>query len=100
MDTTHRKLLTIITEAVLEPRLIDLVRKMGASGYTVTEARGSGSRGVRSAGWTHNGNIRLELICSDAVAVKISEHLKAHFYADYAMVSFVMDVSVLRADKF
>lgn len=100
MDTTHRKLLTIITEAVLEPRLIELVRKMGASGYTVTEARGSGSRGVRSAGWMHNGNIRLELICSDEVAVKISEYLKANFYADYAMVTFAVDVSVLRADKF
>ena len=100
MDTTHRKLLTIITEAVLEPRLIELVREMGATGYTATEARGSGSRGVRSAGWMHNGNVRLEVICTDDVAVKISEYLRAHFYADYAMVSFVIDVGVLRADKF
>ena len=52
MLNADRKLVTIITEAVLEGELCDFLADLGASGYTVTNAWGSGSRGVRSAGWS------------------------------------------------
>ena len=51
MPDIDRKLLTIITEALLESELCETIDKMGATGYTVTNARGAGSRGIRDAGW-------------------------------------------------
>ena len=64
MPTIRCKLVTIITEAVLESELPEVLDTLGASGYTVTNARGKGSRGIRDAGWTSSSNIRVEVICS------------------------------------
>ena len=40
-------LVTIIGEAVLQDRLIQLLVKLGVSGYTIVPARGAGSHGRR-----------------------------------------------------
>jgi lysyl-tRNA synthetase class I len=96
----QRKLLTVITEAALERSLITDVKRLGAHGYTITEARGEGHRGVREAGFEKSGNIRLEVVCESAVADKIARHLRDRYYNDYAMILFLQDVTVLRPDKF
>lgn len=100
MPDDTRKLLTIVTEAVLEPDICEALQDLGAAGYTVTNARGSGSRGVRDAGWSSSGNIRVEVICSDDVAQRIAEHMRHNYYDDYAMIIFESDVRVFRPDKF
>ena len=41
----RRRLLTIITEAAIEKRLLQDLEQLGARGYTISEARGKGSRG-------------------------------------------------------
>ena len=66
MHTEHRKLVTIVVEAALEQRLIKDLERLGANGYTITDARGKGSRGVRNAGWDRSGNIRVEVLCDEA----------------------------------
>jgi len=45
-----RTLLTVICEAALEHKLVADLQALGAPGWTLSDARGSGSRGVRSAG--------------------------------------------------
>lgn len=100
MSMTTRKLLTVICEAALESRLAEAVMRLGAHGYTVTEARGRGSRGVRNAAWDEAANIRLEVVCEEPVAERIAEHLRQHFYDNYAMILFSADVEVLRPGKF
>ena len=94
------KLVTIITEAVLEPDLLEELEELGASGYTITEARGSGSRGVRDAGWSSSSNIRVEVVCSTDLADKIEDRLRSKYYDHYAMILFESDVRVLRMGKF
>lgn len=94
------KLLTIITESALENELTDVFERLGASGYTITNARGKGSRGIRDAGWSTSSNIRLEVICGAALAETIADHMREHYYRDYAMVLFVTDVGVMRPEKF
>jgi len=96
----QRKLVTIVTESVIEIDLCEALTDLGASGYTVTNARGSGSRGIRNAGWSSNSNIRIEVVCDEPVATRIAEHLREHYYADFAMILFESDVRVLRPDKF
>ncbi|MCG8368905.1 MAG: transcriptional regulator [Proteobacteria bacterium] len=100
MPTIRRKLVTIITEAVLESELLDVLDALGASGYTVTNARGKGSRGIRDAGWTSSGNVRIEVICTGELAATIAGHLHENYYNNYAMVVYQSDVSVLREGKF
>ena len=100
MAFTKRKLLTIICEAQLEASLVDDIHAMKIRGYTIYEARGEGSRGLRAADWEANRNIRIEIVCSESDAVKLMEHLKAEYYENYAMISYIADVEVLRGDKF
>ena len=100
MPTIHRKLVTIVTETALESEILKAVEKLGASGYTITDARGKGSRGIRDAGWAISSNIRIEIICSEELAEKICSFLNEHYYNNYAMVVFESEVSVLREDKF
>ncbi len=100
MQSHTRKLLTVVTEAVLEGTLIRVLDRLNAHGYTITDARGKGSRGTRSAGWEANSNIRIEVVCDADTAGTIASHLQEHYYADYAMILFVSDIVVLRPEKF
>ena len=100
MTTATRTLLTVICEAALEKKLVADLDHLGAPGWTLSEARGRGSRGVRSAEWDTDGNIRLEVICSREIAERIAEHLQARYYEHFAMVCYLAEVQVLRPEKF
>ncbi len=100
MPDDMRKLVTIVTESVLEQEVCESLEDLGAVGYTVTNARGKGSRGVRDAGWSTSSNVRVEVVCSDDVAQRIAGHLQQKYYDNYAMIIFESDVRVLRPDKF
>jgi hypothetical protein len=94
------KLVTLVTEAILEIEICEALDTLGATGYTVVDARGSGSRGIRNAGWQSSSNIRIEVLCSAELAKRIEEYMQKFYYENYAMVLFEADVSVLRPDKF
>ena len=98
--STSPKLLTIICETDLERKLSDDVMTLGAHGYTVTDARGRGAHGERDAAWAPSGNIRLEVICEEAVARAIAAHVKTTYFANFGVVLYMVDVEVLRDDKF
>jgi hypothetical protein len=95
-----RTLVTIIAESILESMLVDDLTKIGARGYTLIEARGSGSRGVRNADWDQNQNIQIEIICDENVASAIVDHCQKKYYDDYAMVIYLSEVRVSRPEKF
>jgi len=100
MQSYGRKLVTIVTEAMIEKDVIALLEELQVSGYTVTDARGKGHRGVRNAGWEHGANIRVEVVCEDTLADAIVDHMRQHFYDNYAMILYVSEVNVLRPEKF
>ena len=100
MQTERRKLLTIVAEAALESRLVKDLERLGAHGHTITDARGRGSRGVRTAAWDSSGNIRVEVVCESGTADAIATELRKLYYDNYAMVLFMSDVDVLRGGKF
>lgn len=100
MNEHLRTLLTIFTEASVEMMLIRDIERLGAHGYTITEARGKGSHGVRDAEWDMDSNIRIEVICTKETAAAIAEHLRETYYKNYAMVIYSHEVAVLRPEKF
>lgn len=100
MHMHTRRLVTVVTEANLERQLVADMERLGARGWTLTDARGRGHRGRRTSGWEQDGNIRLEVVCDPDVATAIAMHLQATYYEHYAMIVFMHDVAVLRPDKF
>ena len=100
MPNDYRKLLTVITESAIERKLLADIERLGAHGYTVTDARGKGHRGIRNADWDEAGNIRVEVICDNATAQAIALYLRTHYYDNYAMILFMSEVEVLRPEKF
>ena len=100
MENKNAKLLTIFTEASLESRLVNDIERLGGYGYTITNARGRGGQGSRQASWEANSNIRVEIICNTDFADEMGQYLQEEYYNNYAMVTFISDVQVLRPEKF
>lgn len=100
MNFYKLRLLTIVTESALESTLISDIERLGARGYTVTNARGKGSRGVRSGDWGASSNIRMEIVCDEKLEHTITSHLRDNYYKDFAMILFCVDVDVMRSEKF
>jgi nitrogen regulatory protein P-II 2 len=98
---THiRNLVVIITEAALEKTLEQEILALGAHGYTICDARGSGRHGRREARWESEHNIRVEVICEPGVADQLTRVISQKYAPDYATTVYVMEVGVLRPDKF
>jgi len=93
-------MLTIFAESALESQICNDVEKLGASGYTVTNARGKGESGNRKGSWDHDGNIRIEVVCDKETAHKIQESLQENYYKNFAIMICAHEVDVLRVGKF
>lgn len=99
MHTVTLKLVTIVTERILEDRLLRAIEALGAQGYTLTQATGRGSRGVRASEW-EGPDTRIETLVSPAVAEAIVEHVAERYFEHYAVIVFVQDAEVVRGDKY
>ena len=100
MQTHARKLLVIICEAALERDLIRDARRFGAAGYTITDVRGGGPGGEREAEWEADRSIEVKVICDAAIADAIAGHLLATYSANYSLVLYFSEVSVVRPDRY
>ena len=99
MQTTHLKRVTIIAEALLEKALLHEIKALGATGYTITTARGEGSRGVRASDW-EGGNIKLETLVSEITAHKILEQISGNYFEHHAVIAYLESVEVVRGEKY
>ena len=97
---TRRTLLSVVCEASIEARVVADAKRLGAHGYTASEARGWGQHGERDGHWPMSGNVRIDILCDAVVADAIALHLQATYFASYAMVCYLSEVSVLRSEKF
>jgi hypothetical protein len=93
------KLVTIVAEEAIAARLIDDIRRLGASGYTVSEARGEGSRGMRH-GRVGEVNVRIETVVGPETAGRIMAMLAERYFPSHATIAWTADVEVVRGDKY
>ena len=97
--------LVIVTEKLLIKKIAKIINECGASGYTVVDAGGRGSRNVRSSGQptvsdTYS-NIKIEVLTrSRDIALKISDEVAAQFFDDYSGIAYICEAEVLHAHKF
>ncbi|MFN8821675.1 MAG: P-II family nitrogen regulator, partial [Betaproteobacteria bacterium] len=75
MNLHPKKLLVVIAEGALEKSLIRDARQYGAQGYTLSEVRGGGESGDREAAWEADRLIEMKVICDEAVAAKLAQHV-------------------------
>lgn len=99
MQTTTLPMLTIIAEAVLKERLIEDLKHAGVKGYTVTLVEGEGSRHMR-AGEIPGQNVKLEVITTAETTNRLLELLSKSYFPNYAAISFVSQVQVVRGEKY
>lgn len=99
MILKQRKCLTVVVEAALEQRLIKDIQRLGAKGFTVSQAHGQGPRNQRT-GDLEGGNIRLETVLSNEVLEQLLELLETNYFPHYACSAWVSQVEVVRDDRY
>ncbi|EDX83443.1 hypothetical protein S7335_623 [Synechococcus sp. PCC 7335] len=98
-------MLVIVTEKLLLKKIAKIIDKAGATGYTVSDAGGKGSRNVRSSGEptvsSTYSNIKIEVLTdSRDMAEKISYEVAGQFFEDYSGIAYICDAEVLSAHSF
>lgn len=92
---TQGVLVTIIGEAVLQDRLIQLLTKLGVSGYTIVPAQGAGSHGRRMGDMAgYNTNVEIKAIVTSAASDQLMEDLKP-LKSSHALIAFRQTVDGL-----
>lgn len=97
--TEKRRLVTIVAESVLTEAILAKLEGLGVTGYTVSDARGRGSRGRRT-GEIPGENVRIETLVGDDTATRVLEVLAQAYFAEYAIVAWIAEVTVVRGDKY
>ncbi|MEL7505529.1 MAG: hypothetical protein AAFN18_24030 [Cyanobacteria bacterium J06554_6] len=97
--------LVIVTEKLLLKKIAKIIDEAGATGYTVVEAGGKGSRNVRSSGRPtvsdEFSNVKIEVLAeSRDMAEKISDEVAMRYFDDYSGIAYICNAEVLSAHKF
>lgn len=102
---THKaKKIIIITEKLITDNVTKIIEDCGATGYTIINAGGKGSRGMRSN--ERNtltdtyANVKIEVITSEALANEIAEKVASKYFENYSGITYLQDVEILRPAKF
>lgn len=93
------KLVTIVAESVLRDRLPKELMELGASGFTLTQSHGRGSRGLRT-GSIPGDSVRIEVVVDAEVEDRILDHLAEKYFDNFAVIAWATDVDVVRGEKY
>jgi nitrogen regulatory protein P-II 2 len=99
MNTTPLKMVVIVAEPVLEARLVAELKELGATGCTIIDGRGEGSRHGHATDLP-GANIRIETIVRPDVADHIMEHVSRQYFTHWSFIAYVVDVGVARGTKY
>jgi nitrogen regulatory protein PII len=96
----------IITEKVIAKGVCEIIEACGATGYTLLEAGGKGSRNMRSTTQRASmaedfANIQIEVIVNGAdMAEAIMDQVRAKYFKNYSGITYLEDIRILRPEKF
>ncbi len=95
------KLVTVVGESVI---MDDIAREglgLGATGYTMTDAAGEGSRGARNVLVSSGAKTqKVEFVVPMEVAEKILTHVSHTYFEHYACIAWLSDVQVVRGQQY
>ncbi len=100
MKLYNIKLLTVTCEILAQKNIIEILKKHDITGYTTYEVEGNGARGLRGQGLKNEKNVKVEVIMREDKLSDIVEEISRTMFANFALVLYVSDVSVVRTEKF
>jgi nitrogen regulatory protein PII len=97
--------LVIVTEKVLIKKVAKIVDECGATGYTVVDTGGKGSRNVRSTGKPNtadtDSNVKFEILTeSREMAEDIADKVAIKYFSDFAGIIYICEAEVLYGRSF
>jgi nitrogen regulatory protein PII len=95
----HLRKVTIIAERVLRDDLLKLLKRHGASGWTLHTVEGEGSRGIRASEWEGH-NVQIDTLVPIETADSIMTEISNLYFADWSIIIYSVDVEVLRGEKY
>lgn len=99
MNLHKAKLVTIIADEAISDRVLDDLRTLKVSGFTVSEATGEGLNRVHLSAW-EGKNVRIETLVSAVKAEAIIVVLAQKYLDKFGLVVFAADVQVYRSGRF
>ncbi len=106
MKVHNVKKVVIITEKLISEQVCQLLVESKASGYTISNVGGKGSRNIRTdsdiasvlGGFT---NVKIEVIVKDEQgAHEIIEKIVDEFFEDFSGITYIENVEIIRMSKF
>ena len=95
----HLRKVTVIAERVLRDDLLELLKRQGATGWTLTAVEGEGSRGIRASEW-EGRSVQIDTLVSPEAADAIMEEIGRAYFKDWSVIVYSADVEVLRGEKY
>ncbi len=96
----------IITEKIISKGICQIIEICGATGYTIVDAGGKGSRNIRSTSDRASvvsdfANVKIEVIVKDrTMAEAIMDRVAGKYFQNYSGITYLEDVEILRPAKF
>ena len=100
MKLHSMKLVTIVCEALARSAVTELLKEIGAHGYTLFPVEGVGAQGSRVADIEEFANIQIEVVLQPEAALQLLARLEQDFFARFAMIAYSTDIAVIRSAKF
>ena len=95
------KLVTVVGETVIMTDIAEESLKLGATGYSMTEVIGQGSRSARNVVNTGGAKtMKVEVVVPMDVAERILTHVSHEYFEHYAVIAWVADVQVVRGQQY
>lgn len=95
------KLVTVVGETVIMEDIAEEALRLGATGYTLSEVVGEGSRSARNvAATTGAKTMKLEFVVPMNVAEAILTHVSYEYFEHYACIAWLGDVQVVRGQQY
>ncbi len=99
MHTVTYRLVTVVAERTVRDRLLTAIHDLGATGHTIADVQGEGTRGGGTVGWT-GASVKIETIVPPAVAERIVQHVADTYFAHHSVIVYLQDVDVVRGSKY
>lgn len=94
------KLVTLVCEAYALESVKNLLREVGAHGWTHFPVEGAGAGGERAGEMKEFANVQVEVVLQPAAAQALLERVEKELFPRYGMIAFESDVRVIRSAKF
>lgn len=96
MKLTQARVLTIIAESVFEAKLVDLIERAGAAGYSIEEVgRGRGLHGSRAGTIESERLIKVFVVVPQSVADTILGELTRTFLFEHGVKVLLQNAEVM-----